>query len=71
MLIYVTNGHLPWPYGAETTGNEVDDLGATLAKAKGLGAEVLTDTSDYGGRRSALVRFPGAYIAEIHPAASR
>jgi predicted enzyme related to lactoylglutathione lyase len=71
MLIYVTNGHLPWPYGAETTGYEVDNLDATLAKAKSLGAEVLTDTSGYGGRRSALVRFPGAYIAEIHSAPSR
>jgi predicted enzyme related to lactoylglutathione lyase len=66
MLIYVTDGHLPWPYGAETTGYQVDDLDATLAKAKSLGATVLTGINLYGGRRSAIVKFPGGYIAEIH-----
>jgi hypothetical protein len=66
MLIYVTDGHLPWPYGAETTGYEVDNLDATITKAKALGATVLTDLGLYGGRSSAMVKFPGGYIAEIH-----
>jgi predicted enzyme related to lactoylglutathione lyase len=66
MLIYATNGYLPWPYGAENTGYEVDNLDATLAKAKSLGATVLTDINLHGGRRSAMVKFPGGYIAEIH-----
>jgi predicted enzyme related to lactoylglutathione lyase len=66
MLIYATNGHLPWPYGTETTGYEVNDIEATLAKAKSLGATVLTETSLYGGGHSAMVKFPGGYIAEIH-----
>jgi hypothetical protein len=53
----VTDGHLPYPYGHETTGYEVTDLQDTLAKARATGATV-------------LVEFPGGYVAEIHgPAA--
>jgi hypothetical protein len=32
--VLVTDGHLPYPYGHETTGYEVSDLAATLAKAE-------------------------------------
>jgi predicted enzyme related to lactoylglutathione lyase len=71
MVVYVSDGHLPWPYGAENTGYEVDDLDATLAKAKSLGATVLTDPADFGNRRSAMVQFPGGYVAEIHSAAAK
>ena len=66
MLIYVTDGHLPWPYGAENTGYEVENLDATLAKARSLGAVVLTGPDNFTRRRSAIVKFPGGYIAEIH-----
>jgi predicted enzyme related to lactoylglutathione lyase len=66
MLIFVTDGKLPWPYGREITGYEVGDLEATLSKAQTAGVKVLSqpETSAYG--RTAMVEFPGGYIAEIH-----
>ena len=66
MVIYVSDGHLAYPYGAEDTGYEVDDLDATLVKAKSLGVDVLVQPAVYGDRRSAMVEFPGGYIAEVH-----
>ena len=62
----VTDGHLPYPYGRETTGYEVDDLGSTLQKAISLGDKVLIQPVTLQGRTSAMVQFPGGYIAEIH-----
>ncbi|MBC3258944.1 glyoxalase [Pseudomonas paralactis] len=66
MAVLVTNGQLPYPFGHETTGYEVADLAATLGKATGSGATVLVPSVDSKGRRSALVQFPGGYVAEIH-----
>lgn len=66
MLVIVSDGQLPWPYGRDVTGYEVDDLAATLAKARAAGVETLVPAHDEGGRLSALVRFPGGYVAEIH-----
>ncbi len=66
MAVLVTNGQLPYPFGHETTGYEVADLTATLAKATGSGATVLVPSFASKGRRSALVQFPGGYVAEIH-----
>ncbi len=66
MVILVTDGHLPYPYGREITGYEVRSLGETLAKAKAAGVSVLTGPAASGGRTSAIVQFPGGYIAEIH-----
>jgi predicted enzyme related to lactoylglutathione lyase len=66
--VFVTDGQLPWPYGRETTGYEVADLDQTLAKAKAAGASVLVPSYADGARRSAIVQFPGGYIAEIHSA---
>jgi predicted enzyme related to lactoylglutathione lyase len=66
MQIMVTDGHLPFPYGLETTGYEVRDLAATLSKAKSSGAKILTAPYTSNGRQSAIVQFPGGYIAEIH-----
>lgn len=66
LLVLVTDGHLPYPYGRETTGYEVDDLAATLKKATSLGSKVLVPTFNAHGRMSAMVQFPGGYIAEIH-----
>src|SRR6202000_3224628 len=37
----VTDGHLPYPYGQETTGYEVTNLTSTLAKAKAAGVTIL------------------------------
>jgi len=68
MQVLVTDGHLPYPYGCENTGYEVDDLKATLAKAQSLDVRVLVPPFPSEGRNSAMVRFPGGYIAEIHSA---
>ncbi|AZE83530.1 hypothetical protein C4J98_2117 [Pseudomonas orientalis] len=66
MAVLVTNGQLPYPFGHDTTGYQVSDLAATLGKATGSGAKVLVPAFDSKGRRSALVEFPGGYVAEIH-----
>jgi predicted enzyme related to lactoylglutathione lyase len=66
MQVMVTDGHLAYPFGHETTGYEVRDLLATIKKAEAAGAKVLAGTDDPNGRRSAIVEFPGGYIAEIH-----
>lgn len=67
--LFVTDGHVNWPYGTELTGYEVGDLDATLGRARQAGAKVVVDAHDEGGRRSAMVQFPGGYVAEIHAAA--
>lgn len=66
MSVIVSDGQLPWPYGRDMTGYAVADLGATLDKAKAAGVETLVPAHEDGGRQSAIVRFPGGYIAEIH-----
>jgi predicted enzyme related to lactoylglutathione lyase len=71
IAVLVTDGHLPFPYGRETTGYEVADLAATLAKATTAGAAVLAGPYAAGDRRAAMIQFPGGYIAEIHAAAGR
>jgi len=66
LTVLVTDGHLPYPYGRETTGYEVPDLAATLAKATVAGAAILVPAYKTDRRNSAIVQFPGGYIAEIH-----
>ena len=69
MTVFVSDGKLPFPFGRETTGYQVDDLAATLAKAVSNGASVLTPpylTSQ--GNHSAMLEFPGGYICELHDA---
>jgi predicted enzyme related to lactoylglutathione lyase len=66
VTVLVTDGHLPYPYGRETTGYEVSDLDGTLAKAKAAGVVVLIPPYTAADRSEALVQFPGGYIAEIH-----
>jgi predicted enzyme related to lactoylglutathione lyase len=68
MAVLVTDGHLPYPYGHEMTGYEVANLAGTLAKAKAAGVSVLAGPNTADKRDSAIVQFPGAYIAEIHSA---
>jgi hypothetical protein len=53
----VTDGHLPFPYGRETTGYEVANLAETLAKAKSLGVTVLIPPYQSKNRESAMVEF--------------
>ena len=62
----VTDGHLPYPYGREMTGYEVTNLTDTLTKAKASGVDVLVPPYKTDERESAVVQFPGGYIAEIH-----
>ena len=66
MTVLVTDGHLPYPYGRELTGYEVADLRQTLTKAIGAGGTVLVQPFNSQQRDSAIVQFPGGYVAEIH-----
>jgi hypothetical protein len=66
LMVFVTDGHLPYPYGREFTGYEVADLSTTLEKAKAAGVEVLVPPYKTNERDAVLVQFPGGYIAEIH-----
>jgi predicted enzyme related to lactoylglutathione lyase len=68
MQVLVTDGHLPYPFGHELTGYEVHDLGATLEKAKAAGVKILSAPYKMPGRTSAILEFPGGYIAEVHAA---
>lgn len=66
MAVFITDGHLPYPYGHEITGYEVKDLNDTLKKAQAAGVSVLVQPFTADHRESAIVQFPGGYIAEIH-----
>jgi len=66
MTVFVTDGHLPYPYGREMTGYQVANLSETLKKAKAAGVNVLVEPYSFGDRQAAMVQFPGGYIAEIH-----
>jgi len=66
LTVFVTDGHLPYPYGREMTGYEVADLSETLKKATSAGGTVLVEPYTAGDRQAAMVQFPGGYIAEIH-----
>ena len=69
MTVFVSDGKLPFPYGRETTGYQVDDMAATLARAAANGVAVLAPaTRTAKGNSSAMVQFPGGYISEIHDA---
>jgi hypothetical protein len=66
MLVLVTDGHLPYPFGYEATGYETMDLDNTLARAKASGAHVLSEANHVADRTTAILEFPGGYIAEVH-----
>jgi predicted enzyme related to lactoylglutathione lyase len=66
LVALVTDGHLPYPYGRETTGYEVTNLTVTLTKAKASGVDVLVPPYETDEREAVVVQFPGGYIAEIH-----
>jgi predicted enzyme related to lactoylglutathione lyase len=68
LTVLVTDGHLPYPYGRETTGYAVSDVAATLAKARAAGVKVLVPPYTADGRTAVMIEFPGGYIAEIHSA---
>jgi predicted enzyme related to lactoylglutathione lyase len=66
LTAFVTDGHLPYPYGRETTGYEVTNLTDTLTKAKASGVDVLVPPYKTDEREAVVAQFPGGYIAEIH-----
>jgi predicted enzyme related to lactoylglutathione lyase len=66
LTVFVTDGHLPYPYGREMTGYEVANLSETLQKARAAGVTVLVEPHSFGDRCAVMVQFPGGYIAEIH-----
>jgi len=66
MVVFVTDGKLPYPFGRETTGYQVSDLAATLAKAEAAGAKVLFPPYQTDKGKTSIVEFPRGYIAEIH-----
>jgi hypothetical protein len=71
LTVFVTDGHLPYPYGREMTGYEVTNLAETLAKAKAAGVVVLVPQYTTAERNAVVVEFPGGYIAEIHSTAKK
>ncbi|WP_296650390.1 glyoxalase [Paraburkholderia sp.] len=71
MTVLVTDGHLPYPFGRETTGYEVSNLDETLRKAKAAGVSVVVPPFTSDGREAAMVKFPGGYIAEIHASTTK
>ena len=71
MQVMVTDGHLPYPFGRELAGYEVGDLPGTIAKALAVGAKVLSPPFEAGDRTTAVLQFPGGYIAEAHALKTR
>jgi hypothetical protein len=66
LALFVTDGKLPYPFGRENIGYAVDNVSATLARAQRTGARVLSPPKHVGTGSSAMVIFPGGYIAEVH-----
>lgn len=66
LRIFVTDGHLPYPFGHEMTGYAVQNLADTLKRATSSGAQVLWRSTGAEIQNAAIVKFPGGYIAEIH-----
>ena len=71
LTAFVTDGHLPYPYGREMTGYEVANLTETIAKAKAAGVDILVPPYKSDERDAAIVQFPGGYIVEIHSMAKK
>jgi|HubBroStandDraft_4_1064222.scaffolds.fasta_scaffold71674_2 hypothetical protein len=71
MTVLGTDGHLPYPYGRETTGYEVADFPNTLTRAKAAGVTILVEPYIADRRLAAITLFPGGYIAEIHSSDSK
>ena len=71
MQVNVTDGHLPYPFGHEIMGYQVPDIAVTLAKAQASGAKILSPSFTASDRITAIVQFPGGYIAEIHSVSAR
>jgi predicted enzyme related to lactoylglutathione lyase len=66
MQVLVTDGHLPYPFGHEVTGYQVQDLEATLEKARAANVKILSGPYKMNDRTTAIIEFTGGYIAEVH-----
>lgn len=64
--VLVTDGQLPYPYGRELAGYRVADVAATIVKATATGAQVLVPAVRIGNVTSAMLQWPGGYVAEVH-----
>jgi hypothetical protein len=71
MVVLVTDGHLAYPFGLETTGYEAQNFAATLEKAKAAGVKILSVPYTTREQTSVMMEFPGGYIAEIHGLTAR
>ena len=67
----MTDGHLPYPFGHELTGYHVENLAATVEKAKAAGVKILSPPYTANDRSTAILEFPGGYIAEVHSLRAR
>jgi hypothetical protein len=70
MQVLVTDGHLPYPFGRELTGYQVQKFDATMEKAKAAGVKILSGPYRVNDRSTAIIEFPGGYIAEVHSLAA-
>jgi predicted enzyme related to lactoylglutathione lyase len=71
MQVFVTDGHLPYPFGREITGYQVQDLVATLKKAEAASVKILSAPYTTKDRTTAIMEFPGGYVAEVHSVTTR
>jgi hypothetical protein len=71
MQVLVTDGHLPYPFGHESTGYQVADMADTLDKAVAAGVALLSAPYQAADRSTAILQFPGGYIAEVHALKAR
>ena len=62
LVVFVTDGHLPYPYGRELTGYQVANLTDTLTKAKAAGVEIPVAPYAADRRTVAIAQFPGATL---------
>ncbi|KKB62911.1 glyoxalase [Robbsia andropogonis] len=66
MVVFVTDGKLPFPFGRETSGYRVANVKQTIEKAQAAGVKVLYPPYSNGPSTTAMLEFPGGYIAEVH-----
>jgi hypothetical protein len=67
ITVLATDGHLPYPYGREITGHDVDDLSSIITKGKAAGARVVIAPYAVAGRRAAMLQFPGGLSQKSTP----
>jgi hypothetical protein len=66
MRVMATDGQLPYPFGYEISGYGVENLQKTLDAAVTHGVTVEFAPVQLKDRRTAIVKFPGGFVAEIH-----